>query len=75
MEDSAFDLERMVQKVIDRLQARRFTRTEAVRQLFIARGLPPDAVIAAGRGERELLVATADNVPEEKNRRVVITVR
>ena len=50
-------------------------RAEAVRQMFIARGLPPDAVIAAGRGERELLVATADNVPEEKNRRVVITVR
>ena len=50
-------------------------RAEAVRQLFIARGLPPDAVIAAGRGERDLLVATGDNVPEEKNRRVVITVR
>lgn len=50
-------------------------RAEAVRQLFIARGLAPDAVIAAGRGERELLVATADDVAEEKNRRVVITVR
>ena len=50
-------------------------RAEAVRQLFIARGLPPDAVIAVGRGERELLVATADDVAEAKNRRVVITVR
>jgi outer membrane protein OmpA-like peptidoglycan-associated protein len=50
-------------------------RAEAVRQLFIARGLPADAVIAAGRGERELLVATADEVAEAKNRRVEITVR
>jgi outer membrane protein OmpA-like peptidoglycan-associated protein len=50
-------------------------RAEAVRQLFIARGLPADAVIAAGRGERDLLVATADDVAEEKNRRVEITVR
>jgi len=50
-------------------------RAEAVRQLFIARGLPPDSVIAAGRGERDLLVATADDVAEAKNRRVEITVR
>jgi outer membrane protein OmpA-like peptidoglycan-associated protein len=50
-------------------------RAEAVRQLFIARGLPADAVIAAGRGERDLLVPTADNVAEAKNRRVEITVR
>ena len=50
-------------------------RAQAVRQLFIARGLPADAVIAAGRGERDLLVATADDIAEEKNRRVEITVR
>ena len=50
-------------------------RAQAVRQLFIARGLPADAVIAEGRGERELLVPTADEVAEAKNRRVLITVR
>jgi outer membrane protein OmpA-like peptidoglycan-associated protein len=50
-------------------------RAQAVRQLFIGRGLPADSVIAAGRGEREPLVASADGVREAKNRRVEITVR
>jgi outer membrane protein OmpA-like peptidoglycan-associated protein len=50
-------------------------RAKAVSKLFVARGIPPEAVIAAGRGERELLVKTADNVPEPLNRRVEITVR
>jgi outer membrane protein OmpA-like peptidoglycan-associated protein len=50
-------------------------RAKAVRKLFIARGLPPDSVIAAGRGERDLLMQTADGVREAKNRRVEITVR
>jgi outer membrane protein OmpA-like peptidoglycan-associated protein len=50
-------------------------RAKAVRKLFVARGLPPDSVIAAGRGEREPLVASADGKREAKNRRVEITVR
>ena len=50
-------------------------RAKAVRKLFIARGLPPHSVIAAGRGEREPLVASADGVREARNRRVEITVR
>jgi outer membrane protein OmpA-like peptidoglycan-associated protein len=50
-------------------------RAKAVRKLFIGRGLPADSVIAAGRGEREPLVASADGVREAKNRRVEITVR
>jgi outer membrane protein OmpA-like peptidoglycan-associated protein len=50
-------------------------RAKAVRQLFIARGLPPELVIAAGRGERAPLVPSADGVREARNRRVEITVR
>jgi outer membrane protein OmpA-like peptidoglycan-associated protein len=50
-------------------------RAEAVRQLLVGRGLPADSVIAAGRGEREPLVASADGVREARNRRVEITVR
>jgi outer membrane protein OmpA-like peptidoglycan-associated protein len=44
-------------------------------QSFTARGIPASAVVAAGRGELDLLVETADNVDEAKNRRVEITVR
>jgi outer membrane protein OmpA-like peptidoglycan-associated protein len=50
-------------------------RARAVRKLFVARGLPADSVLAAGRGERETLVDTGDGVREAKNRRVEITVR
>ncbi len=50
-------------------------RAKEVSRLFTARGLASDAVIAAGRGERELLVPTGDQVPEPRNRRVEITVR
>jgi len=50
-------------------------RAQAVRKLFVARGLPPESVLAAGRGEREPLVASADGVREAQNRRVEITVR
>ena len=50
-------------------------RAEAVRELFVDRGLPAQAVLAAGRGEREPLVASADGVHEARNRRVEITVR
>jgi outer membrane protein OmpA-like peptidoglycan-associated protein len=50
-------------------------RAKAISKLFVARGLAPDSVIAVGRGERELLVDTKDEVSEPRNRRVEITVR
>jgi outer membrane protein OmpA-like peptidoglycan-associated protein len=50
-------------------------RAKAISKLFVSRGLAPAAVIAAGRGERELLIQTPDQTPEPRNRRVEITVR
>lgn len=50
-------------------------RAEAVRDLLVARGLPREAVIATGRGEREPRVPSADDVRDPQNRRVEITVR
>jgi outer membrane protein OmpA-like peptidoglycan-associated protein len=50
-------------------------RAKAVRKQLVARGLPKESVSAAGRGEREPLVASADGTREAKNRRVEITVR
>ncbi|MDO8904019.1 OmpA family protein [Hydrogenophaga sp.] len=50
-------------------------RALAVRALFIARGFPPERIEAVGRGEREPLVPTEDEVPEPRNRRAEILVR
>jgi outer membrane protein OmpA-like peptidoglycan-associated protein len=50
-------------------------RAERVRDLLIARGIPPASIQTFGRGKRELRVPTADGVAEPKNRRVEITVR
>jgi OmpA-OmpF porin, OOP family len=50
-------------------------RAEAVRDLLVARGIRPEDIVVAGRGERELLVPTPDETPEARNRRVIITVR
>ncbi len=50
-------------------------RAERLREMLIAMGLPGERIRAAGRGERELLVPTADEVHEPRNRRVEITVR
>jgi outer membrane protein OmpA-like peptidoglycan-associated protein len=50
-------------------------RAETVRAMLIAQGLPPASVVAVGRGKRELLVPTADGVPEPRNRRVELVVR
>jgi outer membrane protein OmpA-like peptidoglycan-associated protein len=50
-------------------------RARAVSELFAQRGIPRDAITVAGRGERELLIPTADQVAEPRNRRVEITVR
>jgi len=50
-------------------------RAERVRGILVAQGLPAERIRAAGRGERELLVRTADGVSEPRNRRVEINVR
>ncbi len=50
-------------------------RAQAVRDQLIALGLDRARVLVAGRGEREPLVPTEDEVPEPRNRRVEITVR
>jgi outer membrane protein OmpA-like peptidoglycan-associated protein len=50
-------------------------RAERVRNDFVERGIPTSAIHVAGRGEREPIVQTADEVSEPLNRRVEINVR
>jgi outer membrane protein OmpA-like peptidoglycan-associated protein len=50
-------------------------RAERMREMMIALGIPGERIQAAGRGKRELLVPTDDNVSEPRNRRVEINVR
>lgn len=50
-------------------------RAERVKQFLTGIGIPSDRIVTAGRGERELLVPTADNTDEPRNRRVEINVR
>jgi len=50
-------------------------RAETVRDLILQAGLQPTVLEVAGRGEREPLVPTADEVPEVQNRRVEINLR
>lgn len=50
-------------------------RARAVRDFLIGKGIAPEVIDVAGRGERDLLVKTPDEVPEARNRRVEITVR
>ncbi len=52
-----------------------YRRALSVSDLLIANGIPRDTVIIAGRGEREPLVPTDDEVQEPRNRRVEISVR
>jgi outer membrane protein OmpA-like peptidoglycan-associated protein len=56
----------------DRLSAQ---RAERVKGFLVEIGIPVGRIRTAGRGERELLVPTADNVEEPRNRRVEISVR
>lgn len=56
----------------DALSLRRAT---AIRDLLIEKGFRGDLVAPVGRGEREPLVATDDDVPEPRNRRADIIVR
>lgn len=50
-------------------------RANAIRELFVQRGFQPERVVASGRGERQPLVPTDDQVSEPRNRRVEIVVR
>lgn len=50
-------------------------RAREIRDALVARGLNPAITRAVGRGERELLIPTPDNTPEERNRRVEVIVR
>jgi len=50
-------------------------RAQTVREILIGMGVPAQNITAAGRGRRELLVPTADNVSEPRNRRVELNVR
>ena len=51
------------------------TRAQLIRNLLIESGVAEDKLEAIGRGERDPLVPTADDVDEPKNRRVEINVR
>ncbi len=50
-------------------------RAQSVAELIRGAGLKVHDLTIASHGERNLLVATPDNTPEPKNRRVEITVR
>ena len=50
-------------------------RAERMREMMVELGIPGERVQAAGRGKRELLVPTEDNISEPRNRRVEINVR
>jgi len=50
-------------------------RAERLREMIVSLGIPSERVGAAGRGKRELLVPTEDNISEARNRRVEINVR
>jgi len=50
-------------------------RAEAIKEMLITRGIQSNFIRAVGRGERELLVQTPDNVEKTKNRRVEVIVR
>lgn len=50
-------------------------RAQTMASIFEAHGVSANIVQAVGRGEREPLVATADEVAEPKNRRVEVSVR
>lgn len=56
----------------DQLSLSRATR---MREMLVGLGIPAERIEAAGRGKRELLIPTDDNVPEPRNRRVEINVR
>ena len=50
-------------------------RAERMREVLAIRGIAAERIQVAGRGKREPLVVTDKGVPEERNRRVEISVR
>jgi outer membrane protein OmpA-like peptidoglycan-associated protein len=56
-------------------QALSLRRAAAIRDTLVRDGLDRQAISIAGRGEHDLLVPTADQTPDPRNRRVEITVR
>jgi outer membrane protein OmpA-like peptidoglycan-associated protein len=50
-------------------------RAILIRDLLVRAGLDPSQVDLASHGEADLLIATPDNTPEPRNRRVEVTVR
>jgi outer membrane protein OmpA-like peptidoglycan-associated protein len=50
-------------------------RANAIRALLVRAGIMADVIEVTSHGESDLLVKTADQVPEPRNRRVEITVR
>jgi outer membrane protein OmpA-like peptidoglycan-associated protein len=50
-------------------------RAQAIRALLIERGFAPERIDAVGRGEREPVVPTEDEVVEPRNRRADVLVR
>lgn len=50
-------------------------RAQAIRALLVERGFRPELIEAVGRGEREPLVPTEDEVAEPRNRRAELLVR
>lgn len=51
------------------------SRAEAIKADLVAEGIDPEIIKIDARGETDLLIQTADNVAEVRNRRVVINVR
>ena len=51
------------------------TRAQTIGAVLIEGGVPADKLETVGRGERDLLVPTEDEVNEPKNRRVEINLR
>lgn len=50
-------------------------RAQMIKESLIEQGLQANFIRAVGRGERELLIVTPDNVREQRNRRVEVIVR
>ena len=50
-------------------------RALEVRAFFVDAGLNPTSIDVSSHGERDLLIQTADETPEPRNRRVEIVVR
>lgn len=50
-------------------------RAQTVRDRLITAGVPEERIVAVGRGKRDLLIATGDEVAEPRNRRVEVKIR